>query len=461
MHFATTPATMHAPSSPTTVSLSSSKQSSAIPSSTLSVNTKMKLDELLASFPQWNDPTLVRSLFAPLPSPAVKPEAFQQKYTFWHDILLSAVRNGLLGEGRVFSLPSTTQLGPKYFCNSGVGGLYPICLPGVLKEMQRRGIALQSVTDLNKTRRQSWLSRLIFGAAEEQEQDDDLIESSLPPSLILLPLLNEQGLLLQDMSLHPSAIPLTLDEFKTLINTTRSQREGLAPISNPADWTLLLEYLRFQGVLSFAVQSGTTFAIKLGKFTINQVDWDIIKLKETSANVNTQLLRLTTLASNLRSQQALELARGDIQAAAFTRQRLTRLGTFISQRMNSLSNLDALMTRIEGAGDDVAVLAAYRSGSAALQQMLSQIGDVRQVMDELAELNEAVGEVGNEISQQQLTPNDDDLGDLERELQDLIVSADVHVGAERVNVKKKAVVVAEEIQEHPTKKQLHREALLE
>lgn len=458
---------MHTPSSPTTTgsSFSSSKQSSVLPSPTLSINTKVKLDELLCSFPQWNDPTLVRSLFAPLPSPSVKPEAFQQKYTFWHDILLSAVRNGLLGEARVFSLPSTTQLGPKYFCNSGVGGLYPICLPGILKEMQRRGIALQSLTDLNKTRRQSWLSRLLFGAAEEQEQEqeDDLIESSLPSSLILLPLLNEQRLLLQDLSLHPSAIPLTLDEFKSLINTTRSQREGLAPITNPADWTLLLEYLQLQGVLSFAIQSSNTFAIKLGsKSIINQVDWDIIKLKETSANVNTQVLRLTTLASNLRSQQALERARGDIQAATFTRQRLNRLETFITQRMNSLGNLDALMTKIEGAGDDVAVLAAYRSGSAALQQMLSQMGDVRGVMDELAELNEAIGEVSKEISQQSSKDNnyDDDLSDLERELKDLIVRGEGdRVEGDSVIVKQAEEAIVQE--DTSTKKQLQREALLE
>lgn len=443
-------------------SLSDSSRQSSLPSPSLSINTKTKLNELLGSFPQWNDATLVRSLFAPLPSPTVKPEAFEQKYTFWHDILLSVIRNGLLGEGRVFCLSSTAQLGPKYFSNHGVGGLYPICLPGVLKEMQRRQIALESLSDLNKSRRQSWISRLLFGEAKS-EVEDDSIEESIPASLILLPLLNEQRLLLQDMPQHPASLPLTLDEFKSLINTTREQREGLAPISHPSDWSLLLEYLQQQGVLVYA-KDKDRFAIKLGKSVINQVDWDILRVKEASFNINAQLMRLTSLASNLRSQQALERARGDIQAAAFTRQRLNRLDSFITQRMNSLGNLDTLMTRIEGAGDDVAVLAAYRSGSAALQQMLSQMGDVEQVMDELADLNERAQEIGQVVTSNNKEAEETDISDLERELQDLIVSEPDSESNEAVDSSRREVAVKEgnvqEKRDVKEQREIQREALL-
>ena len=112
--------------------------------------------------PQWRDDTLIQSLFANLPNREVKPEAFEQKYSFWKDLIISMTKERLLS-GSVFKFKSKDLSG-----SFKRGGLQPICLNGVIMEMQSEGLAFDaSDIQLSGSKRSSIVGGMfnwIFGS---------------------------------------------------------------------------------------------------------------------------------------------------------------------------------------------------------------------------------------------------------------------------------------------------------
>lgn len=382
-------------------------------SSTSSASSQQRLSDLLASFPQWNDPVLVQSLFAPLPSRSAKPEAFAQKFNFWHDVLLTAVRQRLLAGGSAFVIADTRGLGQKYFKNNGVGGLYPICLPGIFKEMLRNGTAVANLEDSELVRSgTSWLGRLVMGflfsRRTEEGDDDEGIddsdtaesqgsstgrESELPQSLILLPLLNEQLQMLREhfgSTATSTLLPLTFNQFKSIVNTCRV-REGLAEVSNQQDLLLLLRFLAKQRLLVFSQVDDVVKIIPAtnhpgSSVEITQMDKDIVKIRGVADRLTEQITQYTNKSAQIRSSAAQKVSQSDRQGALLDLRRVAALDKFIKERMGALSNLDALLLKIEGAQDDVAVVEAYRSAGGLLKGLLKELEGAEEVKDDVAVL---------------------------------------------------------------------------
>ncbi len=390
-----------------------------------------RLNELLCSFPQWNDPILVQSLFAPLPSRSSKPEAFAQKFNFWHDVLLSSMRQRLLAGSSAFCLQDTRGLGQKYFKNYGVGGLYPICLPGILKEMIRNGSAITSIESIledSKQRRESWFGRLFTfltatTSAEDaviDDLDDDVVD--LPQSLVIVPLLNEQLQLLKEhFSSSPSTLPFTLEQFKSVVNACRL-KEGLAEIVSQDDLMLLLRFLVKKSFVNYSLSDNVVKLANRGPIT--QMDKDVVKVRGVADRLSAQISHYSQSATALRATAAQKVANGDRSGALMDLKRVGAIDSFIKDRMGALSNLDALLLKIEGAHDDVAVMEAYRSGSGLLKSLLKELDGIEEVIDEAALLMTEVQDKSLQLSSPLFNKEeegDDGLEELETELANLVV----------------------------------------
>lgn len=363
---------------------------------------------------QWKDDTLIQSLFANLPNREAKPEAFKQKYSFWKDLLISMTRERLLS-GSVFKFHS------KNLSSSFKrGGLQPICLNGVIHEMQTEGLIMDaSIVNFSDSKRSSLLGgvvkwiygsfkTMLIGDSDDGISDDSFAEndesSDKIPSHILLPsLLNEQAKILGDFLRNDSHLPFTFEEFHELVNESR-RREGLVEIVEKDDILLILKYLSSEGLLNYSpmvekITDNTLLAIKI-KGPVTKVDFDIVKLKRLHSKLSIQVNELSVKISEIHylARKSVQVS-NDRKMAIYHLKRKALLEKIQGDRLNSLHAVDEILLRISSVSDDAMILEAYKSGASALKGLLPNVKDVDEAVDQLQSLLSEHDEISQALNQ--------------------------------------------------------------
>lgn len=383
--------------------------------------------------PQWRDDTLIQSLFANLPNREVKPEAFEQKYSFWKDLITSMTKERLLS-GSVFKFKSKDLSG-----SFKRGGLQPICLNSVIMELQSEGLAFDaSDIQLSGSKRSSILGGMvnwIFGSLKmiitggnqgESLEDDsflknnDELEAKIPTWIILPSLLKEQRHVIKDY-LNNSHMPLTFEEFHELVNESR-RKEGLIEIVEKEDILLILKYLNSENLLSYApvvekLSDEVVLAIKI-KGTISNVDFDIVKLKILHSKLNYQVNELSDRIKELKdlARKTLQIS-NDRKMAMYQLKRKALLEKVQGERLNSLHAVDEILLRISSVSDDAMILEAYKTGANTLKELLPNVRDVDEAVDQLQGLISDHEEITQALNQNNLSVEFDE--ELEAELKAL------------------------------------------
>jgi hypothetical protein len=358
--------------------------------------------------PQWQDDTLIQSLFANLPNREVKPEAFAQKYYFWKDLLISMTRNRLLG-GSVFKFNSKSI--SSFFHR---GGLQPVCLNGIINEMMQEGIVQDCTIDFDSNAGSSvfgtlnWilgsLKTLMIGSSNDSHDSLEATEYSLPSQLLIMSLLEEQESLILDVLNSQNAhIPLTFEEFHNLVNESRITA-GLVEITDKDDVLLLLRFLKSKGLLNYSplievVTDKVLLAIKLKASAITQIDFDIVKLKKLHMRLNVQVHDLSKSIKDLTDSAKTSLLQSnDRKMALYQLKRRKLLEQTQDERLRSLHSLDDILFRICSVSDDEQILAAYKTGAKALKQLMPDADEIDETMDELQDLLTGHEEISQSLS---------------------------------------------------------------
>lgn len=380
--------------------------------------------------PQWRDDTLIQSLFANLPNREVKPEAFNQKYSFWKDLIISMTKERLLC-GSVFKFESKEMSG-----SFKRGGLQPICLNGIILEMQSEGSAFNAADfdfQSSGSKRSSivggmvnWifgsLKTIITGGAEGEYSDieNDELEAKIPSWIILPSLLKEQQNIIKDY-LRISHMPLTFEEFHELVNESRRQ-EGLVEIVERDDILLILKYLNSEKLLSYApvvqkISDEVVLAIKI-KGEVSKVDFDIVKLKKLHTKLNYQVNELSDRIKELKdlAHKSLQIS-NDRKMAMYQLKRKALLEKVQGERLNSLHAVDEILLRISSVSDEAMIIEAYKAGANSLKELLPSVKDVDDAVDQLQGLMADHDEITQALNQNISNPEFDE--ELEEELKAL------------------------------------------
>lgn len=379
--------------------------------------------------PQWRDDTLIQSLFANLPNREVKPEAFNQKYSFWKDLIISMTKEKLLS-GSVFKFKSKDLSG-----NFKRGGLQPICLNGVIAEMQSEGLAFDaSDIQFSGSKRSSLVGGIvnwIFGSlktiitgggqGESSDLEVDELEAKIPSWIILPCLLKEQRDVIKDY-LSSSHMPLTFEEFHELVNESR-RKEGLVEIVEKDDILLILKYLNSENLLNYLpvvekISDEVILAIKI-KGTVSSVDFDIVKLKKLHSKLNYQVHELSDRIKELKdlARKSLQIS-NDRKMAMYQLKRKALLEKVQGERLNSLHAVDEILLRISSVSDEAMILEAYKTGANTLKELLPNVKDVDEAVDQLQGLMADHDEIIQALNQNNLLAVEFD-EELEEELKAL------------------------------------------
>lgn len=383
--------------------------------------------------PQWRDDSLIQSLFANLPNREVKPEAFVQKFSFWKDLLVLMTRSRLLS-GSVFKFPSKELSG--YFKR---GGIQPICLNGVIVEMQIQGMAIDSAKDFNclNEKRSSviggvvnWIygsfKSIISGSTDDSiydDEDQDEMEALIPAQVLIPSLLIEQKEILCDLfTSFNSHMPFTFEEFHEFVNESR-RKADLVEVVEKDDVLLILKFLKSEGFLNYSpvvevISENVLLAIKI-KGTVSSIDFDIIKMKKLHVRLSSQVEELSKKITEL-----TEIARktlliyNDRKMATYQLKRRALLEKLQSERLNSLHAVDEILLRISSVSDEKMILEAYKTGANALKGLIPNLKDVDEAVDQLQGLIADHDEVSRALNQEIGTSYEFD-SELEAELEAL------------------------------------------
>ena len=423
------------PSSPLPSTLSSIPNSPTESQSSIKLSKTRQIQNYLEEHvPQWRDDTLIQSLFANLPNREVKPEAFKQKYSFWKDLIISMTRERLLS-GSVFKFQSKDLSG-----SFKRGGLQPICLNGVIAEMQSEGLAFDALLDnYSGSKRSSMVSgmvnwifgslkTIITGGSQEGYDDsfieNDELEAKIPACIILPTLLKEQRDIIKDY-LNISHMPLTFEEFHDLVNESR-RKECLVEIVEKEDILLILKYLSSEKLLNYSplvekVSDDVVLAIKI-KGTVSKVDFDIVKLKKLHSRLNSQVNELSGQIKELTdlARKTLQIS-NDRKMAMYQLKRKALLEKVQGERLNSLHAVDEIILRINSVTDEAMILEAYKTGANTLKELLPDVKDVDEAVDQLQGLMADHDEITQTLNQNNLSVEFDE--ELEAELKALTESS--------------------------------------
>ena len=386
-----------------TKSTSTSPFSSPVDSQN-SLNLKLSKSRLIENYleehvPQWRDDSLIQSLFANLPNREVKPEAFAQKYSFWKDLLILMTRSRLLS-GSVFKFPSKELSG----CFKR-GGMQPICLNGVIVEMQMQGIAIDSTKDFNclNEKRSSviggvvnWIydsfKSIISGSTDDSiydDEDQDEMEALIPAQVLIPSLLIEQKEILCDLltSLNSSHMPFTFEEFHELVNESR-RKADLVEVVEKDDVLLILKFLKYKGFLNYSpvvevISENVFLAIKI-KGAVSSIDLDIVKMKKLHVRLSSQVEELSKKITELtETARKTLLIYNDRKMATYQLKRRALLEKLQNERLNSLHAVDEILLRISSLSDEKLILEAYKTGADALKGLIPNLKDVDGAVDQL------------------------------------------------------------------------------
>lgn len=412
----------------------------------------------------WHNDERMRGLFSQLPpSRAHNSAAWDDKVTFWRQMLLDSARRGSLststsGANSRLTVDISVTDTTTHSTNSGVqcnlewkfvrAGLRPRCIAGVLEEMLRTGDLIGLDTFNNDTLgRQSLISSIFKNARwavnwlmENAALSQQKVLTS--GTFVLVPLIQQLSNAVsehiqtstKESHLLWSNELMTVDDFvaQHIIPAWRQTfNDDVVP--NLEELQLLLGYLQSHHKISLDPAPMKDSSQKYKRIKIiqagSQHQWtdeerNYLSLTETikslTKHIDTLHIRVDTLEKSAR--QMLSLKR---KSAALSILRTKKsVQHMLDRRLQSLSTLETIVFKIQQAKTDVEIVNAFQRGTETVKSVNSKMSveTVDQVMDDLKDAIDDSYEIDQTIKQgqDQITGMVVDDADVEAELDALL-----------------------------------------
>lgn len=367
-------------------------------------------------FPEaWKDDARMSVLFAPFRDKSLNPSSWNQKMTFWSNLIVS----NCIDCGDIVIDVKTLP------CRFERKGKTPICLNSVINEMERVG-KLKPVTDTEMSpSKQGGASKgwMWWGV-------DTFIKApvSLGWSLISKPSTSKRVVMDAlktkcDEVCRLQCSSMSCDLTDSVIEYSELWQRCQLLCKTEADFYLVLKELAKEKRVNLH-HTDTNLLVKFpnrSESTVERVteqDLQIYSLKKASLVLLDRIEQLGKDVDRLTVEAKMHKRKDMKQYALRTLRQRRRTQNRMSKLSASLDMIDNVLSQIQHAASDEMVLKALQAGSGALKTLTDKTGleEVHRTMDNLAEILDHQNEIESEMSR----IGDVSSEDLEKELENLI-----------------------------------------
>ncbi|XP_012526218.1 charged multivesicular body protein 7 [Monomorium pharaonis] len=379
----------------------------------------------------WNQEERMSALFSPFRSKSANPQDWVSKYKFWNDLIYEWLKHTMQCS---FSLVDLNEAFKRKGCA-------PLCLVTVMEELLRNNEIIQE-TDFFKEPCETWTAWSIdifvkrpitwsFTKVKNYVVGQNINDIEI--RYVHLRIVRELG----DIILSITEVKKTnvLFSISEIIEYCKSKTEK--QISETAV-RLTLEWLKQKRKVVFKKNSNpnSELLVKISVQTVNkitEIEEGMYKLIKQENELIKEIELMEQEKLNIINEAKSYLGKELRQMAKTQLKRKMELEKTIEKRAHALANLRVLITNIQDAHSNSAVLSAYKTGSDVLKKIgqnnLTEY-DVRDVMDDINEILEEKKDIDTVLSE--TLNNTDSDAELEKELAELLAEDDEEVSTEEV-----------------------------
>ncbi|XP_024873759.1 charged multivesicular body protein 7 [Temnothorax curvispinosus] len=374
----------------------------------------------------WNQEERMSALFSPFRSKSANPQDWISKYKFWNDLIYERLKHTMQCSFTIVDLNEAFKR----------RGCAPLCLATVIEELLRNNEIIQE-TDFFKEPCETWTAWSIdifvkkpitWSFSKVKTYVVGQKTNNTEVRYVHLRIVQELG----DVILSIAEVRKDNVLFPILEIVEYCKSKTKKQISENAV-RLTLEWLRHRKKVAFKKSSNPNgdvlvkIAVKAAN-EITEVEEGMYKLIKQENELIKEIELMEQEKLNIINEAKMYLGKELRQLAKTRLRRKMELEKTIEKRAQALANLRVLITNIEDAHSNSAVLSAYKTGSDVLKKMgqngLTEYG-VRDIMDDINEVLEENKEIDTVLSE--TLNNADSETELERELAELLDEDDVEV----------------------------------
>ncbi|XP_011157667.1 charged multivesicular body protein 7 [Solenopsis invicta] len=373
----------------------------------------------------WNQEERISALFSPFRSKSANPQDWISKYKFWNNLIYEWLKHNMQCS---FSIVDLNEVFKRKGCA-------PLCLVTVTEELLRNNEIIQE-TAFFKEPCETWTAWSI----------DIFIKK--PISWSFTKVKNYVvGQKTNDTEVRYVHLRIVRELGDIILSITEVRKNVLFPISEIVEYCksktkkhiseravrLTLEWLRQRRKVTFRKNSNTNseLLVKISAQTANEIteiEEGMYKLTKQENELIKEIELMEQEKLNIVNEAKSYLGKELRQMAKTTLKRKMELEKTIEKRAQALTNLRVLITNIQDAHSNSAVLSAYKTGSDVLKKMgqnnLTEY-EVKDVMDDINEILEEKKDIDTVLSETLNNPDSD--AELEKELAELLAEDDAKV----------------------------------
>uniref|UniRef100_A0A182FT74 Charged multivesicular body protein 7 n=1 Tax=Anopheles albimanus TaxID=7167 RepID=A0A182FT74_ANOAL len=336
----------------------------------------------------WSDDIRMSFLLADFRSRNVNPESYDSKLQFWKDLVAAYC----LFQGS--SIVSLIQLKDVFRRKS----ITPQCLITVFDEMLKNGELLPKDNFLEPTMSSGWGIKKTF-----ERQHSQMIQQTIQSNGLFDKLINYTKLV------------------TIVVQSTNIIEEGILPALK------LLEKARHLTMETVVRGNRAHEVIKFSERTvevhsITYIEKCIYELEQSEQDLNQSIRQIEQAIATIMEQIHTYIQEGHKQSAKSLLKKKHMLESSVQRKINSLENLQQLLSRIQETQQNIGILEAFNLGSITLKKTFADSGlNIRTVENTIMEMRDVLEE-NNEVQNMIATVAVDDSDDLnlEQELGSLI-----------------------------------------
>ncbi|EZA52824.1 hypothetical protein DMN91_002056 [Ooceraea biroi] len=371
----------------------------------------------------WNQEERMSALFSPFRSKSANPQDWISKYKFWNDLIYEWLKHTMQCSFSVVDLSEAFRR----------KGCRPLCLVTVIEELLRNNEIIQE-TDFFKEPCETWTAWSIdvfvkkpiswsFSKVKSYVVGPNTSNTEI--RYIYLRIVQELGdVILSIAETKKDTALYSLPEITEYCNGKTKKQISENTVR------LVLQWLRRRRRVTFKKSSNpnSELLVKISTQAASEVtlvEEGMYKLLQQESRLSKEIELMEQEKLNIVNEAKSYLAKELRQMAKTRLRRKMELERTIEKRAQALANLRTLITNIEDAHSNSAVLSAYKTGSDVLKKM-GQDGlteyDVKDVMDDINEALEENKEIDSILSE--TLTNADSETELENELAELLKDED-------------------------------------
>lgn len=367
----------------------------------------------------WNQEERMSALFSPFRSKSANPQDWISKYKFWHDLIYEWLEYTMQCS---FSINDLNEAFKRRGCT-------PLCLVTVIEELLRNNEIIKE-TDFYQEPCETWTAWSIdifikkpiswsFSKVKNYVAGQNV--NNIEVKYIHLRIIQELGdIILSIVDIKKDNVLFPISEIVEYCKSKTKKQISEDTVR------LVLEWLRRRKKVTFrkSFNSNNELLVKISTQTVNEIteiEEGIYKLMKQENELIKEIELMEQEKLNIINEAKSYLAKKLHQMAKTRLRRKMELEKTIEKRAQALANLRTLITNIEDAHSNSAVLSAYKTGSDVLKK-IEQNGlteyNVKDVMDDINEILEEKQEIDSVLSETlNLTDSD---AELEKELAELL-----------------------------------------